>query len=295
MTSAPLVSLSPQHFVDFLKKNDISRCSFICVEGKMKASHEILQPIADWVQQDTRDYDQHEGIFIQVGENSGVLQSASVHRTNRGAGAGGVRNWVYDSVEDFLRDGMRLSRGMTHKNALAGIWWGGGKGVMARNSGQGLTDGASASSRQIVYEEYGVLMSSLKGCYITAEDAGTSVTDMVSVFARTRFTTCIPPSLGGSGNPSIPTAMGIIRGMEAALAHTGKGNLSGKKVVVQGMGHVGTPLVSYLLDKGVSMVIGSDIDPVLKDQPKKHLEELADFNLFLSLVATILFFSNRQI
>src|SRR5258708_7381668 len=84
---------------------------------------------------------------------------------------------------------------------------------------------------------------------------------MAAVFSRTRFTTCIPPALGGSGNPSGPTARGVVRGMEAALAHLGRGGLAGTTVAVQGLGHVGEPLVERLRERGVARVIGSDLDP----------------------------------
>jgi glutamate dehydrogenase/leucine dehydrogenase len=96
---------------------------------------------------------------------------------------------------------------------------------------------------------------------VTAEDVGTSVEDMTAVYSRTRFTTCIPPALGGSGNPSVPTARGVVRGMEAALRHLGLGTLAGKTVAIQGLGHVGEPLVGFLAEKGVRRILGSDIDP----------------------------------
>lgn len=119
----------------------------------------------------------------------------------------------------------------------------------------------TSSDRRRIYEEYGDFMTSIQGCYVTAEDVGTSVEDMAAVFSRTRFTTCIPPALGGSGNPSVPTARGVVRGMEAALAHLGLGTLEGKTVAVQGLGHVGEPLVGFLREKGAARILGSDIDP----------------------------------
>ncbi|HSK78286.1 MAG TPA: Glu/Leu/Phe/Val dehydrogenase family protein, partial [Thermoanaerobaculia bacterium] len=123
-----------------------------------------------------------------------------------------------------------------------------------------------ASARRRIYEEYGAFLTDLQGCYVTAEDVGTSVEDMAAVFSRTRFTTCIPPSLGGSGNPSTPTARGVVRGMEAALAHRGLGGLAGKTVAVQGLGHVGEPLLGFLREKGVARVVGSDIDPARREE-----------------------------
>jgi len=254
----------------------------------VRASHPELAPLARLLAADRRDFDRHEGIFVQTGPDTGVLQGAFIHRTCRGQAAGGVRFWRYDTVEEFLRDGLRLARGMTHKNALAGLWWGGGKGVMVdereegegggetgrhlmkeeRAAGEGEAAGAREAApagdrrrrRRRIYEEYGELLTSLRGCYVTAEDAGTSIEDMSAVFSRTRFTTCIPPSLGGSGNPSAPTARGVVRGMEAALAHLGRGGLAGKTVAVQGLGHVGEPLVELLRERGVARVVGSDLD-----------------------------------
>ena len=224
------------------------------------ASHAVLQPLADLVGHDARDFDDHEGVFVQVAPETGVLQGAFVHRTCRGQAAGGVRLWTYDTVLDYLRDGLRLGKGMTQKNALAGLWWGGGKGVMARNSGATASRPTDAI-RTRVYEEYGEFMTSLRGCYVTAEDVGTGPDDMAAIFTHTRFTTCIPPSLGGSGNPSAPTALGVVRGMEAALQHLGLGTLEGKTVAVQGLGHVGEPLLGYLHERNVGRVIGTDIDP----------------------------------
>ncbi len=260
--SQELLQISPQEFVRFLGNQGISRFHLVydAASGTMSASHPELQPLADFVVADRRDFMEHEGAFFQVTRAYETLQGAFVHRTRRGAAAGGVRYWAYDSVEDYLRDGLRLAVGMTMKNALAGLWWGGGKGVMARNPGVERDD---PEARASLYQEYGELMTRLKGCYVTAEDVGTSVNDMAHVFSKTRFTTCIPPALGGSGNPSVPTARGVISAMEAALEFRGEGTLEGKTVAVQGLGHVGEPLVDYLFEKGVSKVIGSDIDAQL--------------------------------
>ena len=248
-----MLDLPLDRFCDLLAGEGIRRF-WLVWDGEVKASHPALEPLARFLREDRRDFDQHEGIFGQLAPATGVLQAAFIHRTCRGQGAGGVRLWRYSTVEDFLRDGLRLARGMTLKNALAGLWWGGGKGVMAQGTG-------TSGDRRRIYEEYGDFITSIQGCYVTAEDVGTSVEDMAAVFSRTRFTTCIPAELGGSGNPSVPTARGVIRGMEAALAHLGLGTLAGKTVAVQGLGHVGEPLVGFLREKGVARIVGSDIDP----------------------------------
>jgi glutamate dehydrogenase/leucine dehydrogenase len=259
-----LARLSPRAFKDFLASEGIRRFFFVWdAEGKaVRASHRQLDSLARMLGEDRRDFDRHEGFFVQVAPETGVLQGASVHRTCRGQAAGGVRFWRYDTVEEYLRDGLRLARGMTHKNALAGLWWGGGKGVMARGTGKNEDD---ATIRRRVYEEYGAFMTSLRGCYVTAEDVGTSVEDMAAIFSKTRFTTCIPPELGGSGNPSEPTARGVVRGMEAALNFLKMGDLKGKTVAIQGLGHVGEPLVGLLHERGVGRIVGSEIDPAREE------------------------------
>ena len=133
-----LAGLSPSAFKDLLVGEGIHRFSLVWDEerGEVRASYPRLDPLARLLGEDRRDFDRHEGFFVQVAPDTGVLQGASVHRTCRGQAAGGVRFWRYDTVEEYLRDGLRLARGMTHKNALAGLWWGGGKGVMAMGTGQ---------------------------------------------------------------------------------------------------------------------------------------------------------------
>jgi glutamate dehydrogenase (NAD(P)+) len=272
-----LEDLSPAAFCDLLAREGIRRCYLVWDEerGEVVASHPALAPLARLLARDRRDYDRHEGVFLQVAPESGVLQGVFLHRTCRGQGAGGVRFWRYDTVEEYLRDGLRLAKGMTLKNALAGLWWGGGKGVIARQTGRA----EDPAARRLLYAEYGELLTRLCGCYVTAEDVGTSVEDMAAVFSRTRFTTCIPPALGGSGNPSVPTARGVLRGMEAALAHLGRGGLAGKTVAVQGLGNVGGALVGFLRERSVARVIGADADPARCAALRERLPDGNGFTL----------------
>jgi glutamate dehydrogenase/leucine dehydrogenase len=277
-----LKDLSPAAFCELLAREGIRRFYLVWdpEAERVAASHPALEPLARFLEGDRRDFDRHEAVFGQVAPDTGTLQAVFLHRTRRGQGAGGVRFWRYDTMEAFLRDGLRLARGMTHKNALAGLWWGGGKGVIARETGGAGEPG----SRRRIYEEYGELMTDLQGCYVTAEDVGTSVEDMAAVFSRTRFVTCIPPELGGSGNPSVPTARGVVRGMEAALAHRGLGGLAGKTVAVQGLGHVGEPLIGFLKEKGVARVIGSDIDPARKEELAQRFPNSEHWELEVRIV-----------
>lgn len=257
--SSDLLSLPIPEFTTHLRETGIARAYVYWDDeaGGFRASHGAVEPLAVALDADRRDADRHEGVFLTVGRNTGALHGAFVHRTCRGQGAGGVRFWRYPDLGSFVRDGLRLSRGMTHKNALAGLWWGGGKGVITGPAGDNR---AEASERRRIYEEFGEMISSLRGCYVTAEDVGTSVEDMAAIFGKTRFTTCIPPELGGSGNPSGPTAQGVVRGMEAALAFLEKGTLEGKTVAIQGLGHVAEPMIGILVERGVSRILGVDID-----------------------------------
>ncbi len=264
-------NLNIENFISLLKKHNISRFHFVfnTKNKKVEASHEILQELANFISKDTRDFEEHEGMFFQLTEKYDVLQGAFVHRTKRGQAAGGVRFWQYDNIEDYLRDGMRLAKGMTHKNALAGLWWGGGKGVMVHNQ---KNDKFDKEYREYVYTEFGKLLTAIKGCYVTAEDVGTSVEDMANIYKTTRFTTCIPQSVGGSGNPSEPTSRGVLSGMEAALNFINE-TLEGKTIAVQGMGHVAEPLIEHLFNKNVAKVIAADINSDVVEEVKKKFAD----------------------
>lgn len=225
--------------------------------ARLLASSVDLAPIAEGIRAE-RDFDAHEAVFFEVGRESGALLSAFLHKTGRGQGAGGVRFWSYDSVGALVRDGLRLSRGMGRKNALAGLWWGGGKGVIARMPGANFRD---PTYRTAVYRDFGGFISSLRGLYVTAEDVGTTPADMAEVFKTTRFTTCIPESAGGSGNPSPATARGVVCALEGALDHLGIGPLAGKSVVLQGGGNVGSSMIADLLERDVANVTVGDVNP----------------------------------
>ncbi len=254
-----LARLSPVDFCHRLEREGIRR--FFLVRGedpdRLIASHPVLEPLAGFVWSDERDHDAHEAIFGQIAPETGVLQAAFVHRTCRGQSAGGLRFWTYPTVEAFLRDGLRLSQGMTLKSALAGLWWGGGKGVMARGTGG---DPADPATRRRIYEEYGAFVTGIGGCYVTAEDVGTTPGDMEAIFRTTRFATCVPPSVGGSGNPSPVTALGVAEGIAAALDHRGMGSIAGKTVALQGIGEVGRRLAGALAAAGAARIVAADID-----------------------------------
>ncbi len=248
----------PGYLCGAMRMAGIQRLAFIrdAVSEQIVATHVLGRELAAWMNEASPDFDGHEAVFLQISPRTGVLQSAFVHRTCRGQAAGGVRFRDYPSLADFFHDGLRLSRGMTLKNALAGLWWGGGKGVMALDSAWVDVRG----HREAIYEDYGAFLTTLRGAYVTAEDVGTLPEDMAAVFKTTRFVTCIPPHLGGSGNPSEPTASGVVVGMEAALHHLALGGLEGKTVAVQGLGQVASFLIEKLLSRGVKAVLAADVE-----------------------------------
>ncbi len=221
-------------------------------------SHPELADLARAIERDGRDFAAHEGIFFEVGRSTGLLMAAFVHDTRRGQAQGGLRYWPYPTVGALVRDGLRLSRGMTRKNALAGLWWGGGKGIVARAPGDAHLD---PGYRAEVYTDYAEFVTSLRGCYVTAEDAGTTAADMAIVHAHTRFATCIPPEVGGSGNPSPATARGVVCAMEAALAFRSMGTVEGKTIAVQGAGNVASAMIDILVEKGAARIVATEIDP----------------------------------
>ena len=249
---------SPQRFAEALVGAGLRRAWIVreTRSGGYRASHPDLRPLAEHLAGDRRDGRDHEAVFLEVGSESGALLAAVIHKTVRGQAQGGVRHQAYASIEALLHDGLRLSVGMTRKNALAGLWWGGGKGLIARAAGDGACDG---ERRRLLYREYGAFVSSLRGCYVTAEDAGTGPDDMAEIFRATRFATCIPPQLGGAGNPSALTAEGVACAMEAALRFLGRDSLAGCRIAVQGAGQVGSALIRSLLARGVAGVVASEV------------------------------------
>jgi glutamate dehydrogenase/leucine dehydrogenase len=247
---------SIEEFVRELGQAKTNSLAIVRFKDGLKSSLPQFQWLADELQE-YPDQLRHEGVFLTLGQRSGLLMGGFLHLTHRGPGAGGVRLWPYRELRDYLTDGMRLAVGMGRKNALAGLWWGGGKGVICRPDGAPYTD---SSWRKDVYRDYGDFVTSLNGCYVTAEDAGTCPADMAQVFRRTRFTTCIPPELGGSGNPSGPTALGVLRALQALAEHLGHDGLKGLSVAIQGAGQVGGRLAEHLLKEGVARLLVSDLD-----------------------------------
>lgn len=262
-----LLSASPSDVAALVARLG-GRVAVVRTDAGLVASHPEIDDLRTFLATDQRDALDHEAAFLATGRRTGTLLAAFIHWTDRGQAAGGVRHWRYTNLEALVRDGLRLSAGMTRKNALAGIWWGGGKGIIAAGD-----QSADPAWRRAVYHDYGDFMSDLRGLYVTAEDVGTTPDDMRALFERTRHATCIPPELGGSGNPSHATAKGVVCAMEGALAELGRGDLSGKRVVMQGAGNVATFMMQELLARGVASVLATDISQARLDVVRQRLPD----------------------
>jgi leucine dehydrogenase len=198
---------------------------------------------------------EHEEVAIRRGRRSGIYGIVAVHSTALGPALGGVRMWSYQATIDAARDALRLATGMTYKAAAAGLDLGGGKGVICVPP-SGLKD---PELRRAALRDFGDLVESLEGRYITAEDVGVSPDDLVAIAERTEHVTGLPPERGGSGDPSPFTALGVEAAMRSCCSHRfGSDDLAGRRVAIVGLGHVGLALARRLADAGCRLVV-SDI------------------------------------
>ena len=197
-------------------------------------------------------FDDHEQIVFCNDKDTGLKAIIGIHNTVLGPALGGTRMWQYANEWEALNDVLRLSRGMTFKSAITGLNLGGGKAVI-------IGDAKTQKTPELM-KRFGEFVHSLSGRYITAEDVGMETSDMDLVRDVTPYVTGISEEKGGAGNPSPVTAYGVFMGIKAAASHKfGSDKLEGRKVLVQGIGHVGETLVKYLREEGAEVFI-SDIN-----------------------------------
>ncbi len=205
-------------------------------------------------------FNNHEQIVFCNDEDTGLKAIIGIHNTTLGPALGGTRMWQYKSEYEALNDVLRLSRGMTYKSAITGLKLGGGKAVIIGD--------AKTQKNDRLMRRFGEFVNSLGGKYITAEDVGMETRDMDIIKEVTPHVTGVSETIGGSGNPSPITAYGVYMGMKAAAKYKfGSDNLAGKKVLVQGVGHVGETLVQHITEEGAQVI--------LNDINEKRLEELS--------------------
>ena len=196
--------------------------------------------------------DEYEQVVYCHDSPSGLKAIIAIHSTALGPALGGTRFYPYPSGLAALTDVLRLAKSMTYKSALAGLDLGGGKAVIIGDP--------SADKTEALLRVYGQFVDSLGGRYLTAEDVGTTQSDMDTIARETRCVTGTSPQLGGSGDPSEATARGVYWSMRATAAHLdGAPTLAGLHVVVSGVGKVGASLVPLLCADGAKVTV-SDVD-----------------------------------
>ncbi len=201
---------------------------------------------AFWTQPD---FDDHEVVHFVRDEKRGLTAIIALHSTHLGPAAGGTRFWHYPEPGDAMRDALRLSRGMSYKNAMAGLPMGGGKAVILADEDRRKTPEMLAAFADAV--------EGLGGKYVTAEDVGITVEDMVAVNQRTDYVSGLPVKEGeAGGNPGPFTALGIYLGIKAAVQHKlGKDSVEGVHVAMQGIGSVGGGVARLLAKDGAKLTL----------------------------------------
>ncbi|MCF6351282.1 MAG: leucine dehydrogenase [Flavobacteriaceae bacterium] len=208
-------------------------------------------------------FDNHEQIVFCNDEETGLKAIIGIHNTTLGPALGGTRMWLYNNEADALNDVLRLSRGMTYKSAITGLNLGGGKAVIIGDAKTQKTDA--------LMRRFGEFVHSLNGKYITSEDVGMETRDMDIVKEVTPHVTGISEKKGGAGNPSPITAYGVYMGMKAAAKYKfGSANLEGKKIWVQGIGHVGETIVDLVTKEGAKVIINDINKDALERVSKKY-------------------------
>lgn len=217
----------------------------------------------------------HEQLLFCNDNATGLKAIIAVHNTVLGPALGGTRMWMYNNEIDALQDVLRLSRGMTYKNSISGLNLGGGKAVIIGDS--------RTMKSEALFRRFGKFVNSLAGKYITAEDVGISPQDMSWVNMETNHVAGLP---GKSGDPSPVTAYGTYMGMKAcAKKQFGNDSLTGKKIAVQGVGHVGEYLVKHLVEENAEVFITDIHEPTLKRIAEEYgvkvvgLDEIYDIDM----------------
>ena len=200
------------------------------------------------------DFDAHEEVHFITDEKCGLRAIIALHSTHLGPAGGGCRFWHYANGEEALTDALRLSRGMSYKNAMAGLPLGGGKAVI-------LADAERRKSPDLLHA-FGKAVDQLGGRYVTAEDVGMSVADMIEIHRNTKFVAGLPAEgKDVGGDPGPHTSLGVFLGIKAAVKHKlGKDSVAGLHIALQGAGSVATGVALHAAAEGAKLSI-ADVDP----------------------------------
>ncbi|MBJ04331.1 MAG: leucine dehydrogenase [Flavobacteriales bacterium] len=228
-------------------------------------NHEVLKYMSD---------KRHEKVVHCYDKETNLEAIIAVHNTNLGPALGGTRMWQYKNTSDAIKDVLRLSRGMTYKASITGLNLGGGKAVIIGNSEKKTDE---------MMHAFGKFVETLKGLYITAEDVGMTTYDMSIIHKETNHVVGKPTDLGGSGDPSVVTAYGVLMGMKgSAFYKWGSDKLNGKKILIQGVGNVGKNLIQLLQKENADIYINDlNLEKALNISTKYNLKIIKD-NIYSS-------------
>jgi len=211
----------------------------------------------------------HEQVVYCYDEPTGLKAIIGIHNTVLGPALGGTRMWNYKSEHEAFIDVLRLSRGMTFKAAISGLNLGGGKAVIIGDAQKIKSEG--------LLRRFGRFVENLHGKYVTAEDVNMSPDDMEYISMETKYVTGLSEKMGGSGDPSPFTAFGVYMGMKACAKEAyGKDSLEGKRIAIQGVGHVGYFLVKHLAAEGARIIVSDICNDKLKDVAKEFKVEVVN-------------------
>lgn len=231
---------------------------------------------------DLPDFDDHEGVHLFRDTATGLTAVIAVHSTHLGPAAGGARFWAYADRQEAVTDALRLSRGMSYKNAMAGLPMGGGKAVIIADSPDAKTPDLLAA--------FGRVIDSLGGRYVTAEDVGMSDADMVAIARETRHVSGLPVASGeAGGDPGPLTALGVYLGIRAAIRRgLGKDSAAGVHVAIQGVGSVGGGVARRLAADGARLTLADVNIARAKALADELGADLADSAAIMSVEADVL-------
>jgi leucine dehydrogenase len=231
---------------------------------------------------DYPDFDAHESVHLFDDPKTGLRAAIAIHSTHLGPAAGGTRFWYYANSTSAITDALRLSRGMSYKNAMAGLPLGGGKGVVLA--------GADKVKTPDILAAFGRAIESLSGRYVTAEDVGMTDADMVQISHETRHVAGLPVSdrHAAGGNPGPFTARGIYLGIKAAVKYRfGSDAMAAVHVAIQGVGSVGGGVARLLAADGARLTL-ADIDIAKRDALAAELSaETAELNDIMTIKADV--------
>lgn len=203
----------------------------------------------------------HERVEVVTGSRSGLVITVALHSSVLGSALGGARLWTYPHWSDAVGDALRLSAAMTLKNAAAGLDAGGGKSVLCLPEGTVL----DADRRRAAYLDLGDAVEQLGGLYRTAEDVGSTAEDMLVVSERTAHVVGLPSTAGGSGEPAVPTSIGVYESIRATLERvTGTSDAAGRRLTISGLGQVGSRLAEKLAADGAVLTV-TDVNPAKRE------------------------------